>query len=178
MKLTISITLSLIAIQCINMLTGYALNQFGIVPRHGAGLLGIIVAPFLHGGWWHLMSNLFPLMILTGLITQQTRTPIRVLGVITVGTGAMVWLLGSNATHVGASGVVMGCWSYLLAYAWYHPSIRNGLIALIVFIFYGGLVWSLLDFRPHLSWSSHFYGCLVGIAVAKFSSVKHPTTST
>ena len=58
MKLTISITLSLIVMQCINMLTGYALNQFGIIPRHGAGLLGIIAAPFLHGGWWHLMSNL------------------------------------------------------------------------------------------------------------------------
>ena len=38
-------------------------------PREsGEGLLGILFAPFLHGGWGHLAANTGPLLVL-GFLT-------------------------------------------------------------------------------------------------------------
>ena len=36
-------------------------NRYGIHPRSITGLLGIPLSPFLHGGFGHLLSNIFPL---------------------------------------------------------------------------------------------------------------------
>ena len=38
-------------------------NRFGIHPRSFLGLFGIPLSPFLHGGFGHLFSNIFPLFI-------------------------------------------------------------------------------------------------------------------
>src|SRR3546814_20210694 len=44
------------------------LDRFGIRPRRLDGLAGIIFAPFLHGGFGHLIANTIPFLILGGPI--------------------------------------------------------------------------------------------------------------
>lgn len=39
------------------------LAQHGIVPRTTSGLWGIILSPFLHGNFSHLLSNTIPLAV-------------------------------------------------------------------------------------------------------------------
>jgi len=172
-RLLLATSALLVGIQLVNMLTGYTLNQLGIYPRQLSGLAGILLAPLLHQGWWHLIANLPPLLVFVVLIAQQKHSNLAlILASIALGAGALVWLFGNSALHVGASGLVLGCWGYLLASAWYYPSLRNLAIALLVILFYGGMLWSLLDFRPHISWSSHLFGCLMGIVVARLTAPK------
>ncbi|HCG88950.1 MAG: rhomboid family intramembrane serine protease, partial [Pseudomonadota bacterium] len=60
----------LIVIEVANLLTGNALNQFGVVPRTLSTLPYIFTAPFLHGTPTHLMANLVPLLLFMWLTMQ------------------------------------------------------------------------------------------------------------
>ena len=105
------------AVQTVNWLTGYTLNvSFGLIPRQLSGLDGIIGMPALHGGFGHLMANTPPLLLMgTLLAVTTTRALIAINAVIVVLGGALVWLLGNSAIHVGASGLIFGWFGFLVA---------------------------------------------------------------
>ena len=42
---------------------GLDLEQFGVRPRDWHGLVGILAAPLLHGGFKHLLDNSIPLVV-------------------------------------------------------------------------------------------------------------------
>ena len=54
----------MLLVQLINSLSGDALNAWGVLPRHLGSLPGILFAPWLHAGWWHLLNNLPGLLLL------------------------------------------------------------------------------------------------------------------
>ncbi len=142
-------------------------GQFGIYPRHASGLLGIPIAPWIHHSWWHLIGNSIPFLVLGVLLELSSRKAfwnITVFLVLISGLGT--WLMGSTGYHAGASGLVLGYWSFLLADAYFSRSIKAALIAIIVFMLYGGLLFSFLDFRAHISWAGHVSGMLAGILAA------------
>ena len=90
--------------------------------------------------------------------------------IIIVVAGVGTWLFGSNAYHLGASGLVLGYWSFLIADAFFRRSIKAVLLASITLVMYGGFIFIMLDFRAHISWIGHFSGILAGILVAKLYS--------
>ena len=47
---------------------GQRLNSLGIHPRDLAGLPNILLAPFLHAGFTHLIANTVPFAVLGGII--------------------------------------------------------------------------------------------------------------
>lgn len=158
----------MLLIQVINTFTHNYLLHFGILPRELWGVPGILFAPLLHFGWGHLLSNFLPLAVLLVLIAQYgTNLLLSVVIGITLLTGGLVWSFGGPGVHVGASGLLLGCWGFLLARAFFYPSGRSIVIALLVFVFYGGMFWSLVDFRPHISWSSHLFGFFSGVVMAR-----------
>ena len=59
-------------IHIINMLTRFRLAVFGILPRHIIGLPGIILSPFIHGNFEHLLFNSISLWVLLALLMTQT----------------------------------------------------------------------------------------------------------
>lgn len=142
-------------------------GQFGIYPRHPSGLLGIPLAPWIHHSWWHLIGNSIPFLVLGALLELSSRKAfwnITVFLVLISGLGT--WLMGSTGYHVGASGLVLGYWSFLLADAYFSRSIKAALIAIVVFMLYGGLLFTFLDFRAHISWAGHVSGMLAGVLAA------------
>ncbi|MBU1741834.1 MAG: rhomboid family intramembrane serine protease, partial [Proteobacteria bacterium] len=86
-----------------------SLNLFqsaGIKPRRLVGLWGIPCAPFLHAGWWHILSNSLPLVVLLFVsLTFSRRLTVRALVAIIVVGGGLVWIFGRTGVHAGASGV-------------------------------------------------------------------------
>jgi len=143
------------------------LGHFGIYPRHASGLLGIPIAPWIHHSWLHLIGNSIPFLVLGFLLQLSSRNAFRKITVLLVLiSGAGTWLLGSTGYHAGASGLVLGYWSFLLADAYFSRSIKAALIAIIVFMLYGGLLVTFLDFRAHVSWAGHVSGMLAGILAA------------
>jgi hypothetical protein len=95
------------AVEIVNLFTGHSLVALGIHPRSVSGLIGIPLAPLIHGGLWHAISNTLPLVLLGGLtlVGGRERFWEVTLGIVAI-SGVLVWLLARDAQHVGASGVV------------------------------------------------------------------------
>src|SRR5690349_6423696 len=51
-------------LEAVDQASGNALDTYGIHPRTDEGLVGVLVAPFLHGGWAHLAANTVPFFVL------------------------------------------------------------------------------------------------------------------
>jgi hypothetical protein len=105
------------AMQGLNWVTGYQLNYaFGLIPRQVSGLDGIVAMPLLHGSLSHLMSNTPPLLLMGALLAATaTRALVAVNAVIVILGGALVWVFGGFAVHIGASGLVFGWFGFLCA---------------------------------------------------------------
>ncbi len=149
----------------INIFTGRALESFGILPRQWSHAYGIFTAPLIHGGLWHLLGNSIPLAILAFLV-HQTRNLLAVTFIVWLGSGLIVWLVGRHAYHIGASGLVLGYWGFLLANGWINHSIKNILLSFVALFIYGGLFFSLIDFRGFISFEGHLAGFICGIIAA------------
>ncbi|GAB3395294.1 rhomboid family intramembrane serine protease [Azotobacter armeniacus] len=157
----------MLALQVVNALSGYSLNGFGLLPQSPAGLAGIVASPFLHGSFLHLAGNLVPFVVLGMLVAADgVRRFVAVSLVIVLLGGLLVWLLGREGVHIGASGWVFGLWTWLLARAWYHRSWRNMLMAGVALFLYGGLVFGLLPWQG-TSFESHIAGALAGFVAAR-----------
>ena len=155
-------------LQAVNWATGYRLNPaFGLIPRQAGGLDGILGMPLLHGSFGHLMSNTAPLLVMgTLLAATATRALIAVNAVIVALGGALVWLLGSTAIHVGASGLVFGWFGFLVARGLLDRSPVTLGAAMLVGGLYGAMIWGVLPGRPGVSWEAHLFGALAGAAAA------------
>lgn len=161
-----SLAALMLVLQVVNFCSGYSLNAFGILPRTLGGLPGVVIGPFLHGSFAHLASNLAGFVVLAWLVCAAGRTRFVVVSAVIVGLGGlMVWLLGRNSLHVGASGWIFGLWAYLVARAWYERGIVNLLVASGVIALYGGMVFGLLPARG-VSVESHIAGAAAGLLAA------------
>lgn len=166
MHYVLTIIAALWVIQCVNFILGYRLNTFGILPRTTSGLFGILFAPLLHGSFNHLLFNSIPLFLLMNLVLLTgVSNFIVVTLLITVISGFLVWVLGRKALHVGASGLIMGYWGYLLVNAILFPSIITVLLAIFCFYYFTGLFASLMP-KAGTSWESHVFGFLSGLFVS------------
>lgn len=147
-----------------------ALDSLGIVPRTAIGLRGIIFAPLLHGNFAHLAANTLPFLILGWLVMLQGRglfSAVTLLTALIAGVGT--WLFGpGNTVHIGASGIVFGYFGFLLLWAYYRRSLGTILLAALLLIFYGGLLWGIIPQGNGISWQSHLFG-LIGGGVAAFA---------
>lgn len=144
------------------------LDGFGIVPREAAGLPAIFSAPFLHYGWGHLMSNSVPLFLLGTLILVSGLRPFLWVSLITiVVSGAVVWLISPpNSVTLGASGVVFGYLTYLLARGFFTRSWAQLAIAVVVGLVYGSILWGVLPTSYGVSWQGHLGGAIGGVLAA------------
>jgi len=143
-------------------------DHFGIQPRSLNGLLGIVFAPFLHANLVHIISNTLPLIIIPSMlrlsIGSSRLSLVMVLSVI--GSGVGTWLFSTAGVVVGASGLIYGLIGFLFANAYFNPSVRSWLIALIAFILYGSTLLSLFSFQPYVSWAGHAWGFISGVLIA------------
>lgn len=156
------------ALQTVNWAMGYGLNvTFGLIPRHISGLDGIAAMPFLHGSFSHLVANTPPLLLMGSLLAATaTRAILVVNSIIIVLGGALVWLLGSTAIHVGASGLVFGWFGFLVARGLVDRSLVTVGAAALVGVVYGSIIWGVFPGQPGVSWESHLFGALAGAMAA------------
>lgn len=154
-------------VELVDLLPHTNFDQWGIRPRETRGLVGIATAPFLHSGFAHLISNTLPFLVLGGLVALSgTARYLAVTGVVTVVAGVGTWLLGPSGTdHIGASALVFGYLTYLLARAFWERRFVYLIGGVVVFMLYGSVLWGLLP-RPGISWQGHIFGALGGLVAA------------
>jgi membrane associated rhomboid family serine protease len=149
------------------------LNEIApLIPRTLRGLPGIFTMTFLHGGIRHLIQNTIPLIVLLTLLAgSRGRSWLIVLSIMLL-SGSLLWLFGRNGTdehvihHVGASGLVMGLITFLIASACIERRIVPMVIAVVVGLLFGSnLIFGFWP-APGVSWDGHLCGALAGVIVA------------
>ena len=157
-------------IQALNDVSGYGRNTlFGRIPRHLGGIDGVLAMPFLHGSYDHLISNTPPLLMMGGLLAlTATRALIAVNGVIIILGGALVWLFGETAIHVGASGLIFGWFGFLVARGFVDRSPITLATSVFIAMLYGSIVWGMVPGQTGISWEAHLFGARAGVAAAIF----------
>jgi membrane associated rhomboid family serine protease len=145
------------------------LDHFGIIPHSLIGLRGILFAPFLHGGFGHLIANTIPFLVLGWLVMLQETSDFFIVTPIVMLVGGLgVWLFGApGSVHVGASILIFGYLGFLLLRGYFQGNLPSILLSLIVGSFYGGLIWGVLPTDPRISWQGHLFGFLGGVLAAK-----------
>ena len=136
-------------LELLDQLSGNQLDQLGIHARDVDGIPEILTAPFLHAGWDHLISNSLPFVVLGFLVLLSglARWLVSSLIIIVI-SGMTAWLLTpANTIILGASGLIFGWLTYLLARGLWSRRPAQVVIAVLVLLVYGGLIWAWLLHR-------------------------------
>ena len=94
-------------------------------------------------------------------VSEGTERYLRVVVPNTIVSCVLVWALGRPSIRAGASGLIFGLWTYVLASARYQRSIVSVLIAMFVVVTYCGLLFGFIPV-PGVSFEAHIAGALAG----------------
>ncbi len=139
-----------------------------------SGLPGILISPFLHADWAHLIANSLPLLVLGWLVSIEGggKFWLNTLIIALVG-GAGVWLVNApGQLTVGASTLVFGYFAYVVARVFVGSAsmghrIGYAVIALVIIALYGGaMVGGIIGAGPGVSWQAHLFGAIGGMVAA------------
>jgi len=165
--LTLAFILLLWVIKSIEWAEGWDFGYYGILPRNLKGSIGIITGPLIHGDLLHLISNTFPLLILgLGLFYFYHRIALEVFFWIYLATGFWVWVIGREAYHIGASGIVYGLMMFIFWGGVLRKNPRSLAVSMIIFFLYGYMIYGLFPGDENVSWESHLMGSIAGIFLA------------
>jgi membrane associated rhomboid family serine protease len=155
-------------IKVVELLFGLSFAGFGIQPGSTFGLIGVLLAPLIHGNVYHLLSNSIPLIILgTALFLLYPTVAYTVFTASYFLTGFLVWLIApANSIHIGASGLLYGIAFFLMTIGLFKKDVKSLAVSIVVAFFYSGIIFGVLPVMPGVSWQSHLMGALVGIGCA------------
>jgi membrane associated rhomboid family serine protease len=152
------------AVEVVDLVAG-DLDSAGIQPRDPDGLAGIALAPFLHGGFGHLLGNTVPFLVLGAAIALGGLARVLAVTLIVAAVGGLgTWFFGPAGTvHIGASGLVFGFAAYLVARGVYSRRLLHLGVGLLVLGVYGTTLLFGLVPQPGISWQGHLFGLIGGV---------------
>ena len=147
---------------------GFDARLFSVAPGRVEGLFGVLTAPLLHGSLEHIVANGVAVLFLGTLAGWvYPRATLRGLPLMWRGSGLGAWLLGAAGSwHLGASGVTHGLMFLVMALALLRRDRAAIAATMIGFMFYGGMLLTVLPREPGVSWQSHLGGAIGGIVAA------------
>lgn len=171
LSLAIRLSIGFVVVLWLIHLMNWAMDldplPFGVRPREWLGLVGIAAAPLVHGDFAHLIANSMPLAVLGAtMLFLYPHSTLRVLPVVYLGPGLLVWLFGRDSVHLGASGLVYGLVSYVFVAGLLRRDRRAIAASLLVVMLYGSLAWGVLPIRPGVSWETHLAAAVIGVLMA------------
>ncbi len=146
-----------------------SLDRYGIQPHSLVGLRGILLAPFLHGGFKHLIANTLPFLTLGWLTMIQETSDFFIVSLISAIVGGMgVWLFAApGSVHIGASILIYGYLGFLLLRGYFQKNMPSIALSIFVAIVYGSLIWGVLPAETGISWQGHLFGFIGGAITAR-----------
>ncbi len=139
-----------------------------VTPWTAEGLLGLLAAPLLHGSVEHVVANSTALLLLGTLAgTAFPKATLRALPLLWLGSGLGAWLLGQPGSHhLGASGVTHGLMFLVFVLGLLRRDRAAIAAGMLAFMFYGGMLMTVLPREAGVSWESHLGGALAGVIAA------------
>ncbi len=166
-KLTLGFLAVVWAVFLFEQITQISLSRFGLRPRDSFGLLGLITTPLLHGSLAHISSNSLPLFVGgVAMLFLYPHSSLRALPMIYVGSAALAWTFARPSVHIGASGLVYGMLAYVFVSGILRRDLRSVGVSLMVWFFYGSMIWGVLPAGRGMSWELHLSGAVFGVVLA------------
>ena len=157
-------------VKLVEVIFAISLTRLGTHPLHADGIQGIVLMPFIHGDFNHLIANTSSFIILAVALFYFYRDlSLRVLIGIWLLSGIWVWFGGRDSWHIGASGVIYGLSSFLFVSGMIRKNTQLAALAMVVAFLYGSMIWGIFpDFFPkeNISWEGHLGGFVAGIILA------------
>lgn len=155
-------------VEVVDALADHRLDRYGVQPRSDEGLVGILLAPLLHGGWLHLEANTLPVLVLLFLVLATgVARGLQATAVIWVVGGLGVWLVAPSGTvHLGASVLIFGWLVHLVLRGVFSRRAREILLGVVLLVVYGSVLVGVLPGEPGVSWQGHLFGALGGALAA------------
>ena len=166
-RAVLAVLVAMLLVHVWNLVSQGALLGYGIQPRDPDRWYHLVTAPFIHGSNAHLANNLLGLAVFGSLVAL--RSPLLFAWgslFIILFSGALVWLVGREASHIGASGWIFGLWSLCIALGFLDRRPASILLAVAVIVFYGGMAYGVLPGEPGISFESHMAGAAAGVVTA------------
>ena len=163
-------------LEIVDATTGNPLDEYGVQPRTEDGLVGIVLAPVLHFGFDHLVSNTVPVLVL-GFLTLATGVArgLAATAVIWVVGGLGVWLFAQPlSNHAGASVLIFGLIVYLVVRGFLNRRSIEIFIGVAVFLLYSSVLLGVLPGQPGVSWQGHLFGAIGGFLAARLLTTRQP----
>ncbi len=154
------------------LLLNGALDHLGVAPRSLVGLRGVLLMPFLHGGFAHLVANTAPLLLLGWFVMwRETHHWFVVTAIAALVSGLGAWLIApASSIHIGASGVAFGYLGYLMLRGYFDRKLWSIVGSVIIGVMYGGLLFGVLPGQVGISWQGHLFGFIGGGVAARLLS--------
>ncbi|MEB3172809.1 MAG: rhomboid family intramembrane serine protease [Cyanobacteriota bacterium] len=142
-------------------------GRWNLPMTPGGSWLGVLTAPFSHGGFGHLLANSVVFVPLSWMVLLKSRRDYLAVWLGVYATAIPIWLWWPNGSH-GLSGVVYGLLGYLLLIGWLEKRPLPLLLSLLCLIAYGGVLPTLLPFfsPAGVSWIGHVGGFAGGMLAA------------
>lgn len=155
-------------VKSVEVIFGFAFTVGGIYPLTLKGLPGVLLSPFIHADFKHLLSNSIPLFLLsTALFYFYSEISMKILSLAWLFTGFLVWIAGRDAWHIGASGLVYSLASFLFFSGILRGYFRLVALSLLIVFLYGSMVWGIFPgIYRNVSWESHMLGFFSGLVLA------------
>jgi membrane associated rhomboid family serine protease len=163
-------------LEVVDAVAGGSLDQYGIHPRNVDGLPEIVSAPFLHAGFGHLVSNTIPFVVMGAAIALGGLVRVAVVtAVVGLVSGLGTWLIAPSGTvTLGASGLVFGYATYLVARGFLSKRIVDLAVGAIVVAIWGfALLQGVLP-QDRISWQAHVFGAVGGVVAASLLAGRRP----
>jgi membrane associated rhomboid family serine protease len=156
-------------VEVIDQIAGGDLEQYGIKPHNADGLVGIVTAPFLHAGFGHLIGNTIPFLVLGATIALSGLFRVAFATAIVAFVGGLgTWLVAPSGTdHIGASGIVFGYATYLIARGVFSRNLLHLGVGVVVIGLYGTTLLTGLAPTDGISWQGHLFGGIGGVVAAR-----------
>lgn len=144
-------------------------SKAGIYPRKPEWIWTIFTFIFVHANWSHLFNNLLSFFLLSSCLFYFYRpVNLRIFVLLWFLSGIMLWVIGRESRHVGASGLIYAIAAFLLFSGLIRRHIPLIAISLVVTLIYGNMVWHIFPWKVNdpVSWEGHLTGLITGLLVA------------
>ncbi|MBK9108394.1 MAG: rhomboid family intramembrane serine protease [Saprospiraceae bacterium] len=164
LSIALSVSVLCLLVHLLFLVSPIPKYNWSIYPRDFSQWYGIITGQFIHASWGHLFSNLPPLFITTGVLFYFYRS----IGwasyflILTI-TGLMVFILGRNYSHIGASGLVYGLISFIFFSGIFRRNVKSIALMGIMVVMYSGYLAGFFPTEERGSWESQLFGAVVGL---------------
>ena len=165
----ILICLFIILVYIFERAMGCDFHKAGIFPHELKTLPNVFTMPFIHSDLSHLLNNIISFFVLSSCLYyfySQIANKILLLSVVF--SGLILWVIGRESWHIGASGVIFAISFFLFFSGLLRKHIPLIAISFVVVFLYGNNVWHLFPWSKidPVSWEGHLAGGITGVLLA------------